>query len=542
MHAGVLSLLGSLALGGPPASAAPATPLTAAAPVAPVVGTRPDLALASGRQPAGIFPVPGIGPPGAVAAVGSRAGGTAEAGPAGGVLPTPAPLVAARFLTPKDVRVTAYPGSPLARMFDTPVTLALRPGYVYRFELTNLPYNPGRALYPEVEVRGSLVPRPGMNYLDYPIPLAFGPADIERALSGAVITKVIYLEDPQKAIPVEVKSDYPVETPEDNEAQALKAARENGRVMAIVRLGDRKPSARELEAVAIDGTILMPNEKYLKSPAVPPVLPYWNWPLFDPVLGPRLPQEECFVNGDDKKERLGIGLDNRLGGLDATDVAVEYTMGGKRKVATSCMVCICAPRYLIRRAELLPSGFDVLLRPAGLQGEVKPLSVQELRTPAAVAGRDKPTESVGRARPAAYIGRLTTGVLLGTSRPSVFAQVAGLKVEGTYVEPEQLTAYPLLCPLTVTKTIDPQGPRQAGDIVTVTIRYANTGTKVASDIVLSDSLSGRLEYVPGSAQTDRPANFSLTENEVGSVILRWELPGELMPGQAGTVKFRAKVR
>jgi hypothetical protein len=55
-------------------------------------------------------------------------------------------------------------------------------------------------------------------------------------------------------------------------------------------------------------------------------------------------------------------------------------------------------------------------------------------------------------------------------------------------------------------------------------------------------LSARLEYVPGSAQSDRPSNFTTVENEVGSVIVRWELPGTLLPGQSGVVKFKAKVR
>ena len=64
----------------------------------------------------------------------------------------------------------------------------------------------------------------------------------------------------------------------------------------------------------------------------------------------------------------------------------------------------------------------------------------------------------------------------------------------------------------------------------------------ASDLVVSDSLSGRLEYVAGSAQSDRPSNFTVAENEVGSVLLRWELPGTLLPGQAGTIKFKARVR
>ena len=102
--------------------------------------------------------------------------------------------------------------------------MGLRPGYAYRFELSNLPYAPGKLLYPEVEVRGALVPRPGMKYMDYPIPLTFSAADIERALKGAVITKVIYLEDPDKAVPAEVGPNAPVEMPDGTEEAAVKAA------------------------------------------------------------------------------------------------------------------------------------------------------------------------------------------------------------------------------------------------------------------------------------------------------------------------------
>jgi uncharacterized repeat protein (TIGR01451 family) len=381
-----------------------------------------------------------------------------------------------------------------------------------------------------------------MKYMDYPIPLVFSLADIERALSGAVITKVIYLEDPEKALPTEILPDYPVEMPDDTEQLAVKAARDNGRVMAIVRLGNRKPSDAELKAVAINGTILLPGEKYLKAPAIPPVFPFWGVPLYDPILGPRGPKEECLVNGDDKEDPLGIGLHGRLGGLNPTDVGVEYTMGGKRKVATSCMVCICAPRFMIRRSELLPSGFETRHRLAGTVGELRPSQFHDRELVAVNTGREKPNEFIGRQRPSAYVGRIGTGVFIGTSRPSAFAQVFGAKVEATYVEPEQLTAYPTLCPMTVTKTVDPPGPKQSGEIVTITIRYMNTGSKLASDIVISDSLSGRLEYVPGSAQSDRPANFTAAENEVGSVILRWDLPGTLVPGQGGTIKFKAKVR
>jgi uncharacterized repeat protein (TIGR01451 family) len=78
--------------------------------------------------------------------------------------------------------------------------------------------------------------------------------------------------------------------------------------------------------------------------------------------------------------------------------------------------------------------------------------------------------------------------------------------------------------------------------VTFTIRYRNGTFHSVSDLLLSDSLSGRLEYVPGSAAADRPSNVTTTENEAGSVIIRFEIPGPIPPGQTGVVKFRARVR
>jgi len=179
---------------------------------------------------------------------------------------------------------------------------------------------------------------------------------------------------------------------------------------------------------------------------------------------------------------------------------------------------------------------------AGHTGELRPAGFIERTQILTNIARDKPNEFIGRVRPSAYVGQIGTSMFIGMSRPAAVAQVLGVEVEGTYVEPEQLTAYPTLCPLTVTKCVDPPGPKQQGEIVTVTIRYANTGTKAASDIVVSDSLSGRLEYIPGSAQSDRPSNFSTSENEVGSVVMRWELPGTILPGQSGTIKFKAKIR
>ena len=79
-------------------------------------------------------------------------------------------------------------------------------------------------------------------------------------------------------------------------------------------------------------------------------------------------------------------------------------------------------------------------------------------------------------------------------------------------------------------------------MITFTLRYSNVGGRPITDVAVSDSLSGRLEYVEGSAVADRDAVFTTQPNEAGSLILRWEISGRLLPGQSGRVKFKAKVR
>ncbi|MDY3552012.1 DUF11 domain-containing protein [Gemmata sp. JC717] len=493
-------------------------------------------------------PVPSQGPVGGVAGVGVPPAGPLGAPRMAGPLepgtgaPVIAPLAAVKFLVPKDVRVTAFPGTPLSRIYNAPAVMGLRPGYAYRFELSNLPYLPGKTLYPEVEIRGTLVPRPGMKYMDYPLPIAFSQTDIERVIKGAVITKVVYLEDPEKALPTEVSPNNPVEMPDPTDAAAVKAATENGRLMAVVRLGNLKPTADQLKPYAVDGTVLLPGEKYLRAPVAPPVFPYYAHPMFDPLLGPKGPKEECFVDGGDKGDPLGIGPAGRIAGLNATDVGVEYTIGGRRKVTTSNVVCICSPRFMIRRSEVLPSGFDQqhkLVAHTAAQGTGL---LRERQTPMLEVALTKPAGFEGRVQPSAFVGKVGTAFFIGTSRPAAFAKVENVQVVGVVVEPEQLTAFPFLAPLTVTKSVDPPGPKEPGEFVTITIKYANTGAKAIDDVVVSDSLSPRLEYVAGSAQSDRPSNFAASDNDAGSVVVRWELPGTLLPGQSGTVKFRAKVR
>src|SRR5262249_45496686 len=128
-------------------------------------------------------------------------------------------------------------------------------------------------------------------------------------------------------------------------------------------------------------------------------IPFCGIPLFDPILGPKFPHEECLPDGGDIGPRLGIKPDGSLGGLNPTDVSAEYTQGDKRRVTTSNRVCVCVPRFAVQRAEVSPGGLQLAMK---LESDFQAYNVSSLltRTAAqAVYDRLKPTEFKNRIRP-----------------------------------------------------------------------------------------------------------------------------------------------
>ena len=81
-------------------------------------------------------------------------------------------------------------------------TVGLRVGVGYRLRLTNLPERPGAELYPVVEVVGHLHRPPGIDPAKFPIRVVFSLDDIFDAVDrGRLVTQVVYLEDPEQALP-----------------------------------------------------------------------------------------------------------------------------------------------------------------------------------------------------------------------------------------------------------------------------------------------------------------------------------------------------
>ena len=94
---------------------------------------------------------------------------------------------------------------------------------------------------------------------------------------------------------------------------------------------------------------------------------------------------------------------------------------------------------------------------------------------------------------------------------------------------------------------DPKHPASTqlagpGEMIDFTLRFDNVGNQVIGNVTLMDSLSGRLEYVPDSAQSSVKANFATQPNEAGSLVLRWEIAEPVKVGRGGVVRFTCKVR
>jgi hypothetical protein len=138
-----------------------------------------------------------------------------------------------------EVSVYSGAGEPRA-VAASPAMVAVNAGHTYRLRLANMVGFPDAELYPSIEILDRLHP-PAGNENRYPIPVPFSRGDIQQALAGRLVTRVIYLEQPQLAQQLDpLKREIPQSVlPSEN---ALQEADRLGRPMIIVRIGGRRPS------------------------------------------------------------------------------------------------------------------------------------------------------------------------------------------------------------------------------------------------------------------------------------------------------------
>ncbi|OAI48073.1 hypothetical protein AYO44_01335 [Planctomycetaceae bacterium SCGC AG-212-F19] len=448
-------------------------------------------------------------------------------------------MIGLRVIGPEGSKATFFPDSFREQELPTPAEVSVRPGYIYHFRLANLPQGKDAVIYPTVEVIGALQLPPPCCARNYPLPIVISEDDVDRVLAGAYITKLIVLEHPDRAVPVASEKDRPMETKVHPHRNLLEEGWLVGRPMAVVRIGGRQPEPMELHAKAIPGTMLLKGEQFLGVPALPPCVPYRWFRVTDPYHGLRYPEEECLKDGGDVPPRANFDKDGQLVGLDPKDTLAEYTNStGARHISVSNRVCVCVPRYLVVRTEIAPEGVDMALGPTHafmaeggvvLRDRVPPLLTQQVEGPELLKNHERPQVTQEAITPITYEQWLSTGLAVGEIGPKVTVATCAKKCE----PPDQ--------PLLLCKSVDCHCT-EIGQVVTFMLKYANPGGQPIRNIVVSDSLTGRLEYVPGSAKSDRDAVLTTQENEAGSLILRWQLNGDLPPGQGGVITFQAKIR
>lgn len=188
------------------------------------------------------------------------------------------------------------------------------------------------------------------------------------------------------------------------------------------------------------------------------------------------------------------------------------------------------------------------------------VAVEERLGPLAVDQGDLPRESDGLLRPAEDVldDQLERAELVQTPRMMVgfdvplawtSAQAAMVMVgrqQAEVVAADRGTATlrlesPGRAELTLCKRAGSDTAR-VGEELDFMIYLFNSGDRSLTDIVLVDTLPGRLQFVPDSAAANKTADFVTETGDDGSVVLKWQFNHTFKPGEGGFVRFRTIVR
>ncbi len=538
--------------------------------------------------------------------------GTAVVGP--GALEA-APAAAPR-LEP-DVQIVRFQGPPglvVEVLAPTPeaaptgdgggiATVGLKRGVGYRLRLTNIPFRPGVELYPVIEVVGHLHRPQGIDPAKYPIRVVFNQDDLDDTTDHKrLVTKVIYLEDPEQAIPFRTAKDQvsvltlnPTEPP-------LRIASALGRPVAIVRMGVRKPTVEEIQAGAAGDAGLDYAASIGQGPC--PFLTHAGAPCTlpcgppctpaPPPAKPSLPRDEYLCDGGDHGVPAAAGGGRaHLGGIEPRDTVVGFDIGltavSRPRVLPTNVVCVYAPRFAEVRVVTGPNqNVDIqsvktekwrskLAQTSGeaaakrlVQNQAAELARARSRATAykgrvqvgedsnnrAAAGFQAPTLLItnlqkqtpelsrNRQKPGQLNLRLRLDGIKSAESTVVTALTQGTSQAVKVWGPHDMTGVetpPDRPGLAVIKRVSAV-EAEPGDSLTYVILYRNMGNTPIRSVSIVDSLLPRLEYVKGTSRGPEGTRFTTAMNRVGSTELHWELPGILAPGATGYVSFQVIVR
>ncbi len=183
----------------------------------------------------------GIMPPGAIGTQQLQRGG-----------PLPGYFQPVEIRGPEGARIAPAVGGGFGEPRRDVLTAGMLIGAVYRLRVTDIPHHEGVEVYPTIEVIDRIYPPLGQEFR-FPIPIELAPEELEMAAAGKFVTRVIYLEDPDRATPVAREGNEQAYFEVRAGDNPLDVADSLGRPVAILRLGARVPDASGPDEVFLYG-------------------------------------------------------------------------------------------------------------------------------------------------------------------------------------------------------------------------------------------------------------------------------------------------
>ena len=311
-------------------------------------------------------------------------------------------------------------------------------------------------------------------------------------------------------------------------------------------------------------------------------------PWRPPGIGGTWPPDEYLCDGGGSPQTV-VHSDFRIEGLKPEDTIGHFdTIDGRTIVEPTNHVCIYAPRFAAVRKVDTPFGDNKLemvygvgvhqklqqadernlanttmqpVEPIGAIEDQRGIAIERQQPGIDLAGRVFYGTVQDRVKPYEDFLYIRSGVLQEEEKP-VLAQRIQAAIKWTSDQAVQVTlngrrATPVTGDQRANAIFEvdvPNHPRlqickiastdnaRPGETVDFTIRFDNVGDQKMGNVTIVDNLTTRLEYVPGSERTSLKTEFSTQPNEVGSLVLRWEITDPLAPGQGGVIRFQCKVR
>lgn len=300
--------------------------------------------------------------------------------------------------------------------------------------------------------------------------------------------------------------------------------------------------------------------------------------------------DEYIYDGDDRGERVGVDENWTIFGMQTEDTFGHFdTLDGRRLVSPSNRVKIYSPRFAaVRKVDgvfnarrntqvgsfdeklvmqttrgkdfssstkqnVAPNGIGATNRASGLEHRTRGVVTDQAIELIGVRNSFSAYENLELIKWGRHSNSQTARLQLGMLSANAWQDNLRLQVHAKGAQPiivNDLTSAQQIIHvesdgkgsvLRVTKVAS-KIAAEIGDEVEFTIRFDNRSSKPVGNVTLVDNLTGRLQYVPGSAECSLKANFIDKVNEANSLMLRWEIIDPVKPFTGGIIRFKCKVQ